>query len=101
LIGLSNTRDLLLTGRMLDGNEAKELGLINKVVKKEDLMKEAFVIAEQIMESTDMALLYTKKTINSLLATNIQSQKLYAADNFAFLSQTKEWKERINNFGKK
>lgn len=101
LIGYSNIRDILLTGRMMSASEAKEIGLVNKVVKKEELMKEAFAIAEQMLESSDMALFYTKKTINSLLSVDIESQKLYAADNFAFLSQTKEWKNRINNFGKK
>lgn len=101
LIGLHNSRDLLFTGRMLNGTEAKEIGLANKVVKKEDLMSEAMKIAEQILEGNDMALLYTKRTINSLLAVDVESQKLYAADNFAYLSQTKEWKERMNNFGKK
>lgn len=101
VIGLNNSRDLLLTGRMLDASEAKELGLVNKIVKKEDLMKEALLVAEQMLEATDNALVYTKNTINNLLAIDIESQKLYAADNFAFLSQTKEWKDRINNFGKK
>jgi len=101
LIGYSNTRDILLTGRMMSASEAKEIGLVNKVVKREDLMKEAFAVAEQMLESSDMALFYTKKTINSILAVDIESQKLYGADNFAFLSQTKEWKDRINNFGKK
>jgi len=101
LIGLNNSRDLLFTGRMLNGTEAKEIGLANKVVKKEDLMTEAMKVAEQILEGNDMALLYTKRTINSLLSVDVESQKLYAADNFAYLSQTKEWKERMNNFGKK
>ena len=64
-------------------------------------MSEAIKIAEQILEGNDTALFYTKKTINNLLAINIESQKLYAADNFAYLSQTKEWKERMSNFGKK
>ncbi len=54
-----------------------------------------------MLEGTDMALYYSKKTLNSLLSKDIEAQKLYAADNFAFLSQTKEWKERMMNFGKK
>jgi hypothetical protein len=35
------------------------------------------------------------------LAENIESRKLYAANNFAYLSQTQEWKKRIRSFGKK
>ncbi|MBN2668589.1 MAG: enoyl-CoA hydratase/isomerase family protein [Bacteroidales bacterium] len=100
LIGLNYTRDLLFTGRMVDAHEAYRIGLVNRVVAKDDLMQEAVKIAQQILEGTDMALFYTKRTLNTLLAKDIESQKLYAADNFAYLSQTKEWKERIMNFGK-
>ena len=101
LIGMSHSKDILLTGRMMNAAEAKEMGLVNKIVKDADLMKEAHKLAENIIEGSTDAIMYTKKTLNSLLAAEIQSQKLYAADNFAFLSQTKEWQERIGNFGKK
>jgi len=101
IIGATNTRDILLTGRMLSANEALELNLVNKVVAHKDVLKESIKVAEMMLEGSDMALFYTKKTINSLLSKDIESQKLYAADNFAFLSQTQEWKQRINNFGKK
>jgi len=101
LIGMANSRDILLTGRMMNAEEAKEIGLVNKVVPLNNILDEAYKIAETIIEGSNEAMFYTKKTLNSMLATDIESQKLYAADNFAYLSQTKEWKERINNFGKK
>ena len=101
VIGHTNAKDILLTGRMMSATEAFDLNLVNKVVPHENLIAESIKLAKTIMEGTDMALFYTKKTLNSLLATDIESQKLYAADNFAFLSQTKEWQERIMNFGKK
>jgi len=100
LIGMSNSRDILLTGRMMNAQEAKEIGLVNKIVPLNSIIEEAYKIAETIIEGSNEAMFYTKKTLNSMLATDIESQKLYAADNFAYLSQTKEWKERINNFGK-
>lgn len=101
LIGLSHSKDILLSGRLLDATEAKSMGLVNKVVKPSDLIKEAYKLAETIIEGSVDAVFYTKRTLNSLLAENIESRKLYAADNFAYLSQTKEWKARIGNFGKK
>ena len=101
IIGITHTRDMLLTGRVLKADEALKFNLVNKVVPHQDLMKEAIKVAEMMLKGTDMALYYTKKTLNSLLSKDIEAQKLYAADNFAFLSQTKEWKERIQNFGKK
>jgi crotonobetainyl-CoA hydratase len=38
--------ELLLTGRWFDTNEAKNWGLINKIVKPEDLLNEAWEMAE-------------------------------------------------------
>ena len=101
IIGLTHTRDILFTGRMLSADEALSLNLVNKVVPHDKLIEESVKVAKMMLEGTDMALFYTKRTLNSTLAQEIESQKLYAADNFAFLSQTKEWKERIHNFGKK
>ena len=101
LIGVNHSRDILLTGRMMDAKEAQTIGLVNKVVPHQDLMEEAKNVARMMLEGTDMALFYTKKTINTILSQDIEAKKIYAADNFAFLSQTKEWKERILNFGKK
>ncbi len=101
LIGMANSRDILLTGRMMNAKEAKEIGLVNRIVPLNSIIDEAYKIAETIIEGSNEAMFYTKKTLNSMLATDIESQKLYAADNFAYLSQTKEWKQRINNFGKK
>ena len=101
LIGVNHTRDILMTGRMITAEEAKSLGLVNKIVPLSDLIEEAKKVARMMLEGTDMALFYTKKTINTILSQDIESKKLYAADNFAFLSQTEEWKERILNFGKK
>lgn len=101
IIGLSNARDILLTGRLVQAEEALKMNLVNKVVEHAKVLEESIKVAEMMLKGTDMALFYTKKTLNSILSRDIESQKVYAADNFAFLSQTREWQERINNFGKK
>ncbi len=101
LIGVGKSRDLLLTGRIVDSSEAKLIGLVNKVVEKNLLINETYKIANQILEGNDTAIFYTKKTINNLLQKDIEVQKMYAADNFAYLSQTKEWKKRMLDFNNK
>jgi len=101
LIGIGKTRDLLLTGKLMEAKKLLEIGMINYVFSKEIIWEETFKIANTILEGNDIALLYTKKTVNHFLLKEIAAQKLYAADNFAYLSQTKEWKRRIHNFSKK
>lgn len=48
LIGQSRALDLILTGRMIDAQEAKEFGLANRVVKKGSAIDEAVELATQI-----------------------------------------------------
>ena len=101
LVGAGKTKDLLLTGKMLSAEEALETGIAQYIVKAEHLMDKAYALAEQILEGGDTALMYTKNTVNYSLRKEIESAKLYAADNFAFLSRTKDWQERMNAFSKK
>jgi enoyl-CoA hydratase len=48
LIGQSRALDLILTGRLIEGQEAKEFGLANRVVKKGTAIDEAIALAETI-----------------------------------------------------
>ena len=40
-VGKSKAMELILTGDMMDANEAKSLGLVSKVIEKEKLLEEA------------------------------------------------------------
>ncbi|MBK3572502.1 enoyl-CoA hydratase/isomerase family protein [Streptomyces sp. MBT65] len=48
VIGLENALDLLLSGRVFDADEAKQLGLVSRVVEPEDLLDEARAYARDI-----------------------------------------------------
>ena len=98
LIGDGRTKDLLLTGRMVEASEALSMGLVNYTVETEQLQDFAFTLARQIMEAPALALTYTKNTVNFTTKREIEAAKLYAADNFAFLSQTAEWQKRMRAF---
>ena len=98
LIGDGRTKDLLLTGRMLEAKEAMAMGLVNYTAPADALQETAFKLARQIMEAPALALTYTKNTVNFTTKREIEAAKLYAADNFAFLSQTAEWQKRMRAF---
>jgi len=61
MIGLARTIDLTLTGRMMEAEESFSLGLINKLVPKEQVMAEALKLAEELAAKPPIAMRLTKK----------------------------------------
>lgn len=98
LAGLGVSRDLLLSGRMISAGEAKSLGLVEQVVPFEALDTTGLAIAEEMLKGADEALSMSKQMINATLIRDIENFSLTAADNFAYLSQTREWKSRMAAF---
>ena len=60
LIGPARTRDLLLTGRMIDAREAVAAGLANLVVPSGELEQEAFKIAAELSTRARSTIVATK-----------------------------------------
>jgi enoyl-CoA hydratase/carnithine racemase len=52
LIGLARASDLLLTGRILLGSEAAEIGLVNEAVSAEEVLPRARALAARIASDT-------------------------------------------------
>ncbi|MEI6119868.1 MAG: enoyl-CoA hydratase [Actinomycetes bacterium] len=63
LVGHVRASEILLTGRSFDASEAKEIGLINKVV--EDPLAHAMKVAQQISEQPPTAVINTKALLKS------------------------------------
>src|SRR5271163_3283042 len=60
-IGEKHARDLLLTGRIIDAEEAHRIGLINEIVSVEKLMRRTRELAAQLMENSPASLTSTKR----------------------------------------
>jgi len=64
IVGVGIAKELLLTGRIVDAQEGKAIGLFNKVTTPSALMKEAEKTAELIAENGPVAVRQIKKAIN-------------------------------------
>ncbi len=98
LIGSGRSRELLLSGRILQAQEALQIGLVNEVLAKENLLTRAFEIAEEILKGSDLALEMTKQVTNQDLLIQMEKYSVSAAENFAYLAFTEDWKNRIRSF---
>jgi enoyl-CoA hydratase/carnithine racemase len=64
LIGISRASEILYTGRDVGSKEAEEIGLILKIVDKDDLMDSALEIANELLSKSPLGLRMTKQAIN-------------------------------------
>lgn len=80
IVGLKNAKEMLLQGGTnFDAARAKAIGLVNRVVAAEDLLKEARTLANDIALNDPLAVRLTKKAINDSLATAGMRDALRAA----------------------
>jgi len=64
LIGVAKAKEMILTGKIIDAKEAESIGLVNGVVKDEELMIAAEEMAQVIAQKAPIAVKMAKKLIN-------------------------------------
>jgi len=74
LVGIGKAKELIFTSDIISAQEAKEIGMLNKVVEKtEDLLPAAIEMAQKIMAKGPMAVSLAKAAINMGANTDINS----------------------------
>jgi len=71
LIGIGPAKELLLTGRLIDAQRAKEIGLVNQVVGPNELESVTYSLSNELAEeAAPIAVRITKLTIRKLYEEN-------------------------------
>jgi len=65
IVGVALARDMLLTGRKLDAEEALAAGLVTRTAEPGSLLETARAVASEMLKSSKMALRLTKIAINA------------------------------------
>ena len=92
---------MILTAATICSNEALGIGLVNKVVSHEDLLREATALANSIGEHGPIALRYAKEAVNSgVELTLVQGLKL-EADLYFLIQTTRDRDEGLRAFREK
>jgi methylglutaconyl-CoA hydratase len=97
-IGEKRTRDLLLTGRLVEAAEAKELGLINEIVPSEILMDRVKELAEVIIAASPASVTRAKRLLVSAAATSLDADLERAVLENARMRCTPDFKEGLASF---
>jgi enoyl-CoA hydratase len=67
LCGMAKARYYLLTGEMVSGTEAERIGLVSKVLPREEVLADALRIAEGLATGPQVAIRLTKRALNGWL----------------------------------
>lgn len=67
LVGPSNAKDLLYTGRLLTADEALKMGLINRIIRSDQIEKETYDYAKILVNNSSVTIKGAKMIINEVL----------------------------------
>ncbi|HEY0707684.1 MAG TPA: enoyl-CoA hydratase-related protein [Polyangia bacterium] len=71
LVGPAIAKELILTGRRIDADKARELGIVNAVVARESLLETAVALGNEIGESAPIAVTEAKRAIDDGLTLSM------------------------------
>jgi methylglutaconyl-CoA hydratase len=97
-VGEKHARDLLLTGRIINAEEAHRLGMVNEVVSSEKLMDRAGGLARLLMENSPVSLAFTKRLLSDLARRDLDAQLQAAVKENAAIRTTADFREGISSF---
>ena len=97
-VGKSKAMDLVLTGRMMDAQEAERAGLVARIVPADKLLDEAFSVANAICEYSLPAVMMAKESVNRAYESSLAEGILFERRNFHALFATEDQKEGMQAF---
>jgi len=98
LVGKGRAMELVLTGRMVDAQEAYQMGLVNKVVEPEKLIEEAEGLAKTIMSKGPVAVKLAIEAVNRGLEVGLEEGLRIEADLFGVCCSTEDKVEGTKAF---
>jgi methylglutaconyl-CoA hydratase len=98
-IGEGKARELLLSGKLINASEAKEIGLINAVVGSDKIEDEVSNFIQKLcVECSQEAIALTKSMIAQVQQQTVDEALQYAAEMNALARTTEDCKKGISSF---
>jgi len=97
-IGKAKAMDLILTGRMMDAQEAERSGLVARIVPLANLLDEALKVAETIAAMSLPSVLAAKEAVNRAFETSLAEGVRFERRVFHSLFATADQKEGMAAF---
>lgn len=97
-VGPAHATDLIMTGRTIDANEAKRVGLVNQTTTRGNALATARETADAILAGGPIAARYAKEVVNTGLEMTLEQGILLETDLTMILQTTEDRAEGIQSF---
>ncbi len=100
-VGKAVAMELVLTGRTLSAHQAREAGLVNKVVPVDYYLQEAIALAAEVASKAPIAVRLAKEAVLKAHSTTLEGGLEFERKNFYLLFSTEDQKEGMSAFVEK
>lgn len=97
-VGIRKAREMVMSGEMINAQEAYQLGLVNHVLPQEELLPAVFKKLEIILARSPLAISKAKRSINEAIDLDIDRALENEADYFAELFSSQDTREGTKAF---
>lgn len=97
-VGEKRSKELLLTGRLIDAQTALKFGLYNAVVPAEQLLEKTLELAREVIANSPTALAVTKTLMANIQGHTLDEALPMAVERNAFVRTTPDFREGITAF---
>ena len=101
IVGRGKAMELLLTAETVEASEALNIGLVHRVVPRQDVVSEASKMAEDMASKAPVALRYAKEAINKGMDLTLEQALRLECDLYMVLHTTHDRTEGIKAFREK
>lgn len=98
VVGRRKALELVMTGKIIDANEAKEIGLLNDVIKEENLSNKVLNFANTLAKKSPLAVQIGKQAFNATYDLPYKKALEVSHNYFAHLCSTDDAKEGVDAF---
>ncbi|MCK5373799.1 MAG: enoyl-CoA hydratase [Alphaproteobacteria bacterium] len=100
-VGKSKAMEMVLTGRMMDAEEAERSGLVSRILPVDDLLDEALKVARKIADLSQPSVMIAKECVNKSYETTLAEGVMFERRLFHSLFSTEDQKEGMVAFAEK
>jgi len=98
LIGAGRALQLILTGEMIDAEEAHRIGIVNRVVPRDALLAESDALLRRILANGPLAVALCIEAVQRGVGVTLEEGLSIEANHFGLLASTEDMREGMRAF---